>query len=215
MNQTLHRLDALVGSIPGPASPFVVARVAAVLDELEGFEECLVAVKTALQGVVATKAGGFTGNPYVDAINTLRAEVKIQRLRVGIARNERDAVLVSSHEERDNAIACREQAERDRDTALAEVARPADFESAAEHSVDSVHDLLWSAEHRGETVVDMATRVKRERDVAQALLRYAPLSTYLHHTTNCNSRLGADRVTHGPCNCGLDEWLTRVKDVLK
>ncbi len=39
----------------------------------DALHDTLLAVKQALDGVPATEAGGFTGNPYVDAIGTLRA----------------------------------------------------------------------------------------------------------------------------------------------
>lgn len=41
---------------------------------------------------------------------------------------------------------------------------------ALAHLVDHAHDILWSAEHRGEDVVGMAARVKQERDEARTEL---------------------------------------------
>jgi len=49
----------------------------------------------------------------------------------------------------------------ERDTAMAD-----GHESGAEILVSCVHDMLWSKEHRGESVYHMAARCKRERDEA-------------------------------------------------
>jgi len=68
----------------------------------------------------------------------------------------REAALASVQ-----ALARKVIAERD-------AARADGHESGAEILVSCVHDLLWSAEHRGESVVDMAARCKRERDEAKA-----------------------------------------------
>lgn len=48
------------------------------------------------------------------------------------------------------------------------VAELEEHETAGAIAIGLVHEALWSEEHRGETVVDMARRVKKERDIARA-----------------------------------------------
>lgn len=111
-----------------------------------------------------------------EEIEALRANVVLLERAAQLAASEtRAAVARAERAEQQCAELAAENACRRDDARLAEAEREKSAvmpsETLAESIVDMVHDTLWSAEHRGEGVVEMARRVKAQRDSAWAAIK--------------------------------------------